>query len=86
MSDLTKFTRDEVYQSMSKRQPTIEIDDDIIAHDEIAEIIELNELSTSARDRKQSPVKAVRLVNRTIVPLSAQKIDDVINFLRQNEY
>jgi hypothetical protein len=86
MRDFDEFTGEKVYRKMSKRQPTIEIDDNIIAHDEITDIVELNELSDSARDRKQSAVKAIRLVNGTIVPLSAQNIDDVIKFLRQNEY
>jgi hypothetical protein len=69
---------------MSKRQPTILIDNEIIAHDEIAEIIDLSEFS-SADNQKESVMKAIKLVSGTIVPLPAQKLDGVIHFLCQNE-
>ena len=71
---------------MSKRQPTILINNEIIAHDEIAEIIDLNNFFTSnCCNRKEPAAKAIRLVSGTIVPLSAQKIKGVIDFLDRNE-
>ena len=70
---------------MSKRQPTIEIDDQIIAHDEIVEIIELNQTFSSTEKRKTSVKNAVKLVNGQILPLSPQKINSVIKFLYRNE-
>jgi hypothetical protein len=70
---------------MSNRQPTIILDNEVIAHDEIAEIIDLNDFFTLAGKEKEPAAKAIRLVNGTIVPLTAQKIDGVIGFLCENE-
>jgi hypothetical protein len=70
---------------MSKRQPTIIISDLIIAHDEIAAIIDLDELSPSAKNWNESASKAGRLVNGTSLPLPPQDIDRLIDFLHRNE-
>jgi len=70
---------------MSKRQPTIEIDNQTIAHDEIAGVIDLKS-SLSLEDKQKTPIlNAIKLVNGTIIPLSPQKFNRVINFIRENE-
>jgi len=71
---------------MSKRQPTITIDDRIIAHDEIVGVISIKQPAASADERQKTPAaNAVKLVDGTILPLSPQKIKTVINFLYRNE-
>jgi len=70
---------------MSNRQPTIEINDQIIAHDEIVEILDLNQPLSSANDQKTSIRSAVKLVNGAILPLPPQKINSIIEFLYRNE-
>lgn len=71
---------------MSKRQPTIIVNDIVIAHDEIAEIIELNESRGAAGGQTESMAKAVRLVSGAIIPVSAQKLERVLDFLYRNEH
>jgi len=69
---------------MSKRQPTIEIDDRIVALDEIVGIIEWK--SSAAEKGTQTFVSnAVKLINGTILPLPPPKIRRVMEFLYRNE-
>jgi hypothetical protein len=68
---------------MSKRQPTIKINDQIIAHDEIVGVIDLKHPLFSTG--KPPALNAVKLVDGTILPLPPQKIDRVIAFLHRNE-
>ena len=68
---------------MSRRQPTIEINDRIIAHDEIISVIDLRD--SAADKQKTSNTNAVKLVDGTILPLPPQQIRSIINFLYQNE-
>jgi hypothetical protein len=70
---------------MSKRQPTVTIDDQTIAHDEIVEFVNLNE-SVRRGEKNQKPVlNAVKLVSGKILPLPAHKISGVIAFFYQND-
>ena len=70
---------------MSKRQPTIEINDRIVAHDEIVEIVDLTHPQSSTGNPKTAVRSAVKLVNGVILPLPPQKINSVIQFLYGNE-
>jgi len=71
---------------MSKRQPTIEINDQIIAHDEIVEIVDITySLSSTDRQKASSARNGIRLVDGSILPLPPQKIDKILDFLYQNE-
>jgi hypothetical protein len=69
---------------MSRRQPTIKINDQVIAHDEIVGVIDLKP-ALSADNKKTSAAGAIKLVDGTILPLPPDKLDRVINFLYQNE-
>lgn len=70
---------------MSARQPTIEINEQVIAHDEIVEFVNLNQPRCSEKNQK-FVVNAVKLVGGRILPLPPQKIKGVIAFFYQNEY
>jgi len=71
---------------MSKRQPTIEINDQTIAHDEIVGVIDLKPAASVTDKQKTPALNAIKLVDGTIMPLSPQKINRVIKFLYENEW
>lgn len=71
---------------MSKRQPTIEINDQIVAHDEIVEVIEIRHPRRADQRKTPNAIKSgIKLVDGSILPLPPQKVDRILDFLYQNE-
>ena len=69
---------------MSKRQPTIELNNQIIAHDEIVAVIELQPEFEPNEDYVRFRT-AVKLIDGSVLPLPPQKINGLIEFLDRNE-
>lgn len=70
---------------MSKRQPTITINDQLIAHDEIVEFVNVNQTAPRKEKNQKTVVNAVRLVSGKVLSLPPNKISRVIAFFYQNE-